>query len=359
MSIVNSSAVAAALQKSFEDDVASQINRSTPVLQLMEVADAEGQSILFDARTGTATPDPAVSAIGEGNDVSVFNADTKTAAELQYTEYHNAFSVTGPALAKAMVAGAPQQLVNLFEFQAMEAGEQLAKILGSEIINGDGSTGSGGGARMIGLLGGALANSGTYAGIDRGSVTQWQGNVLANGGTPRALSRALMRQAKRRAETASGMSPTAVFCGPATHEQYGLTFEGERRQNLDAIRIPGRGPITLDGGYTALDFDGMPVISDINIPEGTMIFANPSPRFMRFMQLPQPGAAQGVNLSREEQLSAQLPNQLAKARLPIRVRVQPLAITGDYYRFAWFVYPQLEVRRPNGFTLLEDIAYTV
>ena len=349
MTTVNVAALTNVLQKIFANDVTSTINRSAPLLQIMEMRKAEGQNIQWDVSFGSPAAAAADAAIAEGDDVSVFNNDTDVPAVLTYGTYHDAFEVTGKAVASAMASGNPQQIANLFRYKAMQSAERLAKQITEEIYNGDGT-----GERMTGLLQGGITDTGTYAGIDRAVRPQWAGNKRANGGVPRALTFALMRAASRDALTASGRRPGLLVAGPATHEQYGLLF-GQERRYLSEVTVPGGGTIKLDGGYKVLEFDGYPILEDINCPEGKILFLNLD--FVRMRYLPQPGTDVTGSGASQEMLPNQMPNA-GKTRIQLPARLQPLAINGDKYRFAWYVYPQLQVENPHTCSILADISYT-
>ncbi len=112
------------------------------------------------------------------------------------------------------------------------------------------SDGSGNSGKDITGLFAAIADTGTYAGLDRGTYTWWKSYVSANGGTPRALSEELIRTAKSTVE-ARGGRVTAIYAGSTQWYKYGDLLRAERRQ---------QNPVSLTGGYQALDFEGVPLI---------------------------------------------------------------------------------------------------
>ncbi len=112
------------------------------------------------------------------------------------------------------------------------------------------SDGSGNTAKDITGLYAAVADTGTYAGLDRGTYTWWKSYVSANGGTERALTEELMREVKTTVE-ARGGRVNAIYAGSKQWYAYGDILRTERRQ---------MNPTTLTGGYQALDFEGVPLI---------------------------------------------------------------------------------------------------
>lgn len=345
MAQVSLSAIATALATLFEDKIQWQINRAVVLGQLLEVSPGTGKNIQWVARFGTATPATAV--IADGADVSVFNSDSKVPAVLQFGTYHDAFSITGKARAGAAAAGNPNELADLFAEEIMESVTRLAKAIAVDCYTGSGATDT-----LHGLLHsqGGISATGTYATIDRAVQTQWASNVLANGGVARPLTLDLMRQMRRSIYTQSGERPDLIVTDPIQHEKYGKLFATERRY-VDAVRIRGEA-IKLDGGYQVLEFDGIPLVEDINHPAGKMTFMNS--RHVKLKQLPDSPdsmnrAAGMVALqgTPEEQYGAGSPKLVA--------RIQPLAITGDAYKFQLICYPQIQVKRPQACGVIEDL----
>lgn len=348
MPAVNLASITDVLQKRFEPDVVSQIQRAAPMLQVLgpNVRDADSHVIQWDVKFGTAGYGSGA-AITEGADVATFNTDTKVPAVLPFGTYHDAFEITGKALASAVASGNPAVLADLFASEIRDSSNRLAHALATEFYEGNGA-----GERMTGLLGGAILDSGTYASINRATYSQWRATVRGNGGIGRALSFSLLRDTSTRIYKACGLRPNFIVCGPSTHDQYGALF-GDQRRYITDINTPG-GMIKLAGGYRALEFDGVPIMEDVNCPEGKVLFLNLD--YLLFRQLPQPG--QVATRSAGERPLETAPEQTkGGGPVPVRVRIQPLAITGDKYKFALYSYPQVQVRRPQAFGVLEDINY--
>lgn len=347
MGTVNLAAVSSALQSEFEPDITSQINRSSPLLPLLGTRTYRGQNITFDVRFGSASAGSGA-AIAEGTDVSTFNNDTKVAAVLQYATMHEAIEVTGLALAAAANSSQPAALVDLFSEEITSAAERLGKAIAEQYYVGTGSSN-----QMLGLLtssGGPLGTAGTYAGIVRGTYAQWASNVIANGGTKRALSLTLMRQAMREAYVDSGMRPDVIVCDPFQFDKLGGLFDAQKQYVYDVRTMSG--VVKLDGNYRALEFDGRQIVEDVNCPEGKMFFLNS--RRVHLATLP-PVSPMGSGA-----MPGDAPAQIEGERVAtgIQVKIQPLAINGDKYRFGLFAYVQPVVRQPNSCAVLEDLLTT-
>lgn len=342
MSAVSLSAITDVLVKRFDDDITWQINHSTPLFQFLPVKGNTGQNIQWPVRFGTDTG----AVYTEGSAVSTFHSHTKKAAILSYASYYEAFSLNAPAVNSAWNSGNPAALVDLFAEELGEASARLSKVLGQDVYDGDGVT-----TEIAGLVGGgAITDSGTYAGLARGTFSQWAGTVLTDGSN-RPLSFELMRDMRRAIYIASGLKPDLIVCNPAQHEKYGLLF-GDKRRYVQEVKMRGQ-TIALDGGYMALEFDGIPVIEDINAPANKMLFLNTSQMFMRFQSQANPVASR-ANAS-EVDIMGTPEEQFGPARAMLKAKLQPLAITGDFYPFGLFVYPQLQVKRPQSCGYLDAL----
>ena len=305
-----------------------------------------GKNIQWTVRTGTATPGTAV--IADGADVSTFNTDDKDPAVLQYGTYHDAFAITGKAMAAAGAAGNPAELAALLTDDLGDSIERISRAITADVYNGDGSTDTIHGLFASGAP--AIGDTGVYAGINRASVAQFQGNVVD--ATSGALTFALMRELRRDIYTASGQKPDLWITDPRQHEVYGQLFGAERRY-VDQIRRNDGTVIRLDGGYQVLEFDGTAVIEDEQHPAQKMTAINSM--HVKMSQLfDSPDAlnrAMGL-----VKLKGTPEEQYGDGSLPMTARLQPLAITGDAFKFALYCYPQLCVKRPNACGFIDNLA---
>lgn len=336
--------ISSALNQVYENDIASQINRASVALQVLTVKPANAKNVGWDARFGTSTG----AAIADGTNVSTYNFDTKTPATLQFATYHDAFGVTGRAMSAAAASGGPDGLVDLYAESIEESSERLATKLNTEIYSGSGGTSP---ETVCGLDNSLLA-SGTYAGLLIATYPQWAATVQGNSSVKRDLSLQLMRDMRKAIYIASGKKPNLILCDPNQHERYGNLL-GTTRRYVDEVRIAGRAPIRLDGGYNVLEFDGIPIIEDKDATAGNMYFLNTEEVFLRAL----PDAVQRmVGGAGEMSVNGTPEEQFGAGMARIKARVQPLAINGDARNYALFTYVQLQVRRPNACGILTDLA---
>ena len=322
------------LSSKFYDDISNQINRSTPLLQVLEVKPGTEKNVQWDARFGTAVP--AGAHIADGADVTVFNSDDKVPAVLQYGTMHDAFALTGKALDAAAASGNPAQLANLFMDDMNDSLERIGAAVSDDMYNGTGAT-----DHLVGLLNasGPLSATGTYAGINRATYTQWASNVVDY--VAAAIDLDALRELRRVIYVASGKKPDLFVCDPATHAKIGSLYGQERRYVQD-VRVRGQ-VITLDGGYMALEFDGIPIIEDKGCAALKVLALNTREVFMS--QLPSAG---GVGAGMGNAMMQATPEyQFNATQQKLSVKILPLAVTGNAFKFALFIHPALVCRKPN------------
>lgn len=346
MANMDFSTVSAALATIFEDQITNQINRASVLPQLLPVQAAVGQNITWDVRFGTALTSAV---IADGADVATYNTDTKVPATLQFGTYGDAFAMTGKAVSAAMSTGNPAELANLFVEELGESVTRLAFALADGFING-----AGGSNTIAGLLGGgAISATGTYATLSRSTYPQWAATVVdaASGYADATLQFDKMRDTLRKIYVASGQKCDLIACHPTQHEKLGLLYGAQRRYVQD-VRMRGE-RITLDGGYQVLEFDGIPVVEDINVPDTDMLFLNTSHMAIRYLPSMNPvAAARGAG---EVGLQGTPEANYGAGKQVLRARITPLQVGGDLFKFQLLCYPQIQVRRPQSCGRLKNL----
>lgn len=352
---VDTARIADALPTLLQDDIIATMNRSCPELQLIRYKPVAGaKNLQWDVEFKNAS-EATDSSIAEGANVSAFGDDDIVPAILQFKDYSEAIKVTGKALrtAKAAGSGGASELNDLWIQKTLRAVRRLAKNLGKDFWQGPGT-----GNRILGLYGGAtltsgapLSAAGTYASINRATYADWQGNVLANGGVARPVSFQLLRDMRRDIYEACGEMPDLIMCDPVQHEKYGMLF-GDQRRYVQEITVRGQ-KIVLDGGYRALEFDGIPIIMSVNHPSGSMTFLNTNHVYMTALD---DSPSEANRSPRMVQLQAMPEEQLLSGAVPLQARLNPLAVNGDAYPMQMILYPQVQLERPNTCGVLADLA---
>jgi len=186
---------------------------------------------------------------------------------------------------------------------------------------------------ITGLLA-AIADTGTYANLDRASYTWWKSYVNDNSGTPRNLTEILMRDVLSTLEE-RGAEISAIYTGQAQWYKYGDLLRSERRQ---------QNPTTMIGGYQALEYEGRPLIKIPGYPTGRIDFVDENQ--IEFHILP-PASGQGASLNLRNVVA--LPDAASFGILP-------LGQTKDSTDFWLIAYTQLRVNNPYHQGSLQDLS---
>lgn len=118
-------------------------------------------------------------------------------------------------------------------------------------------------------LGAMLSATSTIYNINPATVPVWKANVLANGGTPRALTESLMVQTIDAIRRVGGGVPTVGFMSLGVRRAY-FNLLKQDRKIIDSIDYAG--------GFKGLAFvtDGneIPLVSDVDSPPNRIQFMN-------------------------------------------------------------------------------------
>jgi hypothetical protein len=126
-----------------------------------------------------------------------------------------------------------------------------------------------GGASTAGLemdgLGAIVGTSGTYLGLNRATTPNWQSHVFA--APAGQLSEDLMR-----------MTRDEILSQGTGDVELIITTFGVRRLYESLLKSFKRftNPMKLEGGYDALEWDGLPIVVDKDAPPQKMYFLQPS-----------------------------------------------------------------------------------
>lgn len=351
MAADNLAAINSALAQTFAPTLVRAWNRKTFLLENMRVIAGGGQgagkNVGWDVEFSGATAD----AFAEGSDVSggEFSADPIVPATLNWGMYRSAFSLTNLEMNVAYAnPGNATELEKILEERFFGAATKITSRINQDIIAGTGT--SGGNPTIVGLIP-ALAATGTYAGINKATYTEWAGNVSANGGVDRALTSGILASAEQLAFTASGTSPELIVATPGLYTKYESLFQATQRTVTDGAS-PGGVSYGTQGATVGLSWRGKPVQRDKDMTAKTLIGVHPDGVELRI--LPWAPMPQGVNLGTMGQLLSSNGDQTRA--LGSFLKIYPLAVTGSAVKFAVEIYCQLKVRRPNEHFLIQDLS---
>ena len=113
----------------------------------------------------------------------------------------------------------------------------------------------------------------------------------------------------------------------------------------------GDGLVELNGGTGAIRFDGCSFVEDKDCPEGTIYYLNTDVVELQYLALDEP--AMGGS---DEMVDADITDGVDQ--IPLGIRIEALARTGDADKVMVKVYPQLVVKRPNMCGTRKSVAYS-
>jgi hypothetical protein len=347
------SAVAGALSTLFAPKLARQFNRMSVLGSLIPSERGMGKSINWDVEFDGAT----AASYAEGADVasSEFNVDTLQPAVLSWGHYRGAFQVSETQLNAAFSSPySGEAVMKLLDERVNSTMTKLASVINGDLWNGTGTDGSSN-PNIVGLLGGALGSTGTYAGLSRSTYPLWAGNLLANGGVARALTIDLLNQAEQAVFTATGLVPNVIVCDPATFRKYSNLFENVRR-------VEGTGPITrYDTSTGNLFYRDIPIIRDKDAPAGTLVMMNTE--LIKKVYLPEIDDASSDAVSSAEREGAGQSGgeggvPMVENPMNLPFKIVALSKTGDSLKFFVKSVLNLKVERASAFCVIQDISTT-
>jgi hypothetical protein len=314
--------------------VAIQLNDRSPFLARVAKNIGGGKNIAWDVKLKRGT---SAASYASGANITGDDYRLEKPATLNWKRLKSEFQVAGDALAAAATGG-PAAYANLLGKEIMDAARDLAIETGKQLY-GDGTGNAG---KDLDGLAAIVANTGTYAGIDRAVAdhAQWKATVLANGGVDRALTVDLMREAERKVFEASGFPPDFIITTPAIYAKYEALFDSPKRLTI--------GQSEYDLGASQLAFKGIPIIRDPQCPAKTMYFLTKDS--IDFIQLPPVITDAGLELTQGSQ-----PLTTADGAIGLQVAIELLGKSGDAYKGFLKLYGNLRGTNPNRNAIIKDI----
>lgn len=254
--------VSVALEQRYRREVVGQPNRATLLLNLLSKRRGKGKNVAYDISVGTDVGQ----VFDDGADVSVFNNDTELPVTHPWSEYGDAFAITGRA--EDAAAGDGTELTNLWIKKLKDACDRSAQKAQTDLMTGAGTASP---QLLYGLFStaGPLDSTGIYGGVNRATFPQWAGNKLANGGIPRPVSTKLLEDAFTATYIASGITPDFCATTPVLWQKLADILCPDRRYP-QSVNVRGQ-VIVLDGGYQAVQINGIPIFKDKDLPAGNFI----------------------------------------------------------------------------------------
>lgn len=342
----------------FEDDVQEQLNRAAVLTHLIRKADSYSRNINIAVRVTSGQVASEDIYLAPGVDVTQFNTDLKLNAHLEHATVSEAFSIDNFAISAAAATGNPLALADVVREEFLTASMRLISNINKQMYLGDGGVVSSAqtiqglvGDGYAGVTGWLSATNAALAGLDQTTVPAWQSNVLANGGTPRAVSFALLESLETSVYTASGQQLSCYVTSPTQWAKIAALFVASTTQykSTDSAK-----EMVYDVGANKLAYRGVPIIKDKDCPAGCVLGL--TPEHISLQQMPFSGVGLSALDHGEMNLVTGAETQFGGGPVPFRVKIQELSRAGDYIKMQLVAYPQLVVRRPNAQGILVDLS---
>ena len=141
--------------------------------------------------------------------------------------------------------------------------QTVTVVAGDLIYRGDATGRTSVNNEITGITG-FVRSTGTYLGLDRTGRPEWQSNVIQMGtGTGAGITEEAMRIAIDTAEINGTGAPDIIVTNHKTRRRYEGLLQLQRRFV---------NPMKLEGGYNAIEFDGLPLMVDKDAPPQRMFF---------------------------------------------------------------------------------------
>lgn len=334
------------LAQNYAGDIVRQINRRSTALALLRKIPGEGKNVAWAAES-----DGAVSEYyAEGADASNFAADGQSAAILPWCFVRSNFAVSGFAKAAARSSRTPEGNIELIARDIVNASAALADKINKGIFTGQSGQTPG---QIVGLDEAIGLAANTYAQIDRssGSNAFWRPYVV-DPGSPTALTFSQIRTDQAEIMKKCGVKPNLAFVGPTTMTAIAALFDPQKLYLMQTVKVQGaEGMVELEGGVQAIKFDGCYFVEDKDATEGKIYYLNTDAVHLEYLPLDEPMMG-----GSDEMADTQAYDGFDS--IPLGMRVEALAHSGDADKAMIKVYPQLVVKRPNQCGVRKNVAYT-
>lgn len=333
------------LAQNYAGDIVRQINRRAVALSLLAKLPGEGKNVAWAAEASGASAE----AYAEGADASTFAADAQSSAIIPWSFYRSNFSVSGFAKAAARTSRTPEGNIELIARDMLNATAALSDKINKDLYVGLSGQTPG---QIVGLDEAIGDDGNVYATIDRSTSAFWRPYVV-DPGAATALTFAQIRSDLAQIMKVGGVKPNIALVGPETLNAVAALFDPQKFYMYQTTKVLGaEGMIELEGGVGAIKFDGCYFVEDKDAPEGNIYYVNTDAVRVEYLPLDEPMMG-----GSDEMKDTQAYDGFEE--IPLGMRIEALARTGDADKAMIKVYPQLVVQRPNQCGKRLNVDYTV
>lgn len=312
------SALSTALNTVIAPEVIRTFNAQARTLGMIPKVGCLGQNATWDFE-GTGA---AVETFNDGDDVSNYSADDAYKAVLALQGLRSNIRVGHQALAAAKRSG-PAALGQLWERTALNSIRKFASVVNQALYAGSGS--------FVGLAA-AILDSGTYAGIDRGTNTQFRSYVI-DPGSLTAPTIAQVRTDVSAIYDNCGEVPPIGVAGTLVWNKLASLFSEVRRITQDAS---GGGARVMDLTVDVIEVDGCKIYKDKDCTANALYYLNPA--YLEVQYLPQVEADGSYDINADD----------GSQSIDLGLKMYELARVGAAERGTLESFLQLAVRNPSA-----------
>ena len=193
-----------------------------------------------NASTSTTVTVDSTAKLRVGMKIDIISGTTASVSNATITAINSATSFTHNGTAAAVAASS----------YVYKAGAKDIEVMG-----------------LAGIVSNTDPITGGLQGLAVASYPWWKASILANGGTNRSLTLALMRRALDTVETAGNGKTTAIYTSHGVRRAYEALLQADR-QYVNTMK--------LDGGVETLAYDGLPIIADKDCQANRLYFVDES-----------------------------------------------------------------------------------
>jgi len=189
--------------------------------------------------------------------LDTFNIDTKQTTTLANFDWKQFYvNVTLDGNTELRVEG-DEKILSIISTKMDNASKTLNKQFTTAMFTDQGS-------KALDDMTSAIATSGTYGGIDKGTYTWWQGNVDSTGG---AFSMDML-QSTYGAASDGPLQPDLVITTQAIYDKIWLRVQPQQRGNLENT------PALAKIGFSGISFNRATIVVDKACPTGVIFVIN-------------------------------------------------------------------------------------
>lgn len=326
------------LAQNYAGDIVRQINRRSVLLSILPIIPGEGKNVAWVAEGDGAMAE----FYNETADVTVYGSDAQTPAILPWANVRSNFAVSGLAMATSSTSRTPLGLLDLWASNMLNAAAKLSTTINVALYTGAGTL------PLIAGLNVAIGSvTNTYATVDRTTNAFWRPYVV-NPGVATALTFDQIRTDLSAIYTQCGQRPDVAMVSTGVLKtlaalfdplkQYGFSVSGLRFEK--DLRTQ-RGNFVMEAGIGQIMVDGCLFIEDKDCPNNAIYYLNSEHVLVEYLPFNQPvlGAADET---------ADMYANDGLVQIPLGLRMEMLAKTGDVEKATMKSYMQLKVDRPNS-----------